>query len=788
MDAGRRLVLLGQTAAVERLQAEGGCRALCDPRRTLHIGLDGFLDAGHGRDSRAEHPSRAGSATNAEIVEALSLPPSDRRMPMVLLWVSERPGNIASLLDRLAKFGARVKDLLQADRLPLPVGSCILVAPNGWDAADIEAIRRLEVLATAAQRSDASDPLSTVLPARFAIYLMGDRLRAGPDGAVHDASEAWPVAVARLLGSIAISPGRSSGLRAWRSYGIELDASESATVEAMTLRFVRSAVAPAEIDATTSTEDRASGRRHVPVDLDLRVADAPGDRVSTSNCPRHAWDSPDIPGSAQAPTLPAFVALQPADDMSDSLERGGGTVAVAERLDERRRDSGWPVVKAQRGELFMHDRFQRIREALSTARGPRSIVARVWRVIHRTPRHLPWFARGGFYRAPETDDYERIGRQMIGWSRIGELDAVAREEFVKSKAQALELDLARSHFLATGWRVACAASAALWSAAAIGVATGSLRAGTTFWVGAAAAIGAGATAMILLVLERRAGSRGRDCLEEGIRRGEGAIESAFHARVALGADGELLHRSTAWMQSAARVRETAARLLDMKALEVDLRSSSTAGRSSASVAARGVPGRYRDATTIGSGPQTDPLGGDWTNLDALRDLEAQLRERFENWWTGFLLECDPTGVGGIPASRFRPAIGAVLDELIAHARSAVQARFDAAAERTWDSEAESRIAARLGLASDLGHLSLRTARARGRELDRVVRAHSPSRAARDVLARVGSQGLLGHGRALPEDGEDGWNGLGVLVEEISIGIEMDRDGRPSFVEGGRHAG
>ncbi len=783
MGAERRLVLLGQTRAVERLRAEGACRALRDDRRTLHLPLDRLL-GGERRDDVLASEGDAGPISDSAILETLSLPPTDRRMPMVLLWVSERPGDIATLLDRLATLGARLARLLQADRLPLPIGACVLVAPRGWDDADLEAIRRLESLATASRHAIEEDPLAAVLPTRFAVYVMGDRLRAGPDGSAHEASEAWPLAVSRLLGSIAVSPGRPTGLRAWRAFGLVLDAHESATVEAATLRLVRAAIAPAKVEATTATEDLARGKSRAPVDRHLRVADAPSNRVSVSNSPRHAWDSPDGTHGEQAPQLPTFVELMPASDVTDSLAGAGGGEAVGERLDERHPGSGWPVVKSRRGAHFMHDRFQRVRDALSTVRGPRSIIAGVWSAIHRTPRHLPWFARGGFYRAPEVHDFDRVGRQMIGWSRIGQLDRIAREDLLKAKAQAIELDLARAHFLGTGWRVACAGGAALWAAAAVGVATASLRPGTTFWVGTVAAIGASATGLLLYFLERRAGARGRRCLEDGIARGEAAIASAFHARLALGADGELLHRSTAWMQSAARVRETAARLLEMKALEVDLRSSSSTARVAATSPAGTGIDRYREASTIVANERNEFLGAEVAPSDT---VARELRERFETWWTSFLLECDPTGVGGIPAGRFRSALGAVLGDLADRARSVVEARFEQASERSWSPDVEERALARFGLSSDLGLLSVRTLRARGRELERVVRIHSPSGAARELLARVGSRGLLGHGRPLAEDGAEEWNGLGVILEEIAIGLQANAAGRPDFIEGGRHA-
>ena len=776
------IVVLSTDAVYARLRSVEGIRALGDSTQTMHGSLDGFLHGG----------SHDVAVLTPELATLLASRESQGAKSIVAIWVATRPGDVTRFIDALRRIGTALGSALQEDRLPLPLSGCVIVAPAGCsedDRANIERILRGHAIPDAE-----SDALYHVIPPRPTVFLMCGKTRVNSAGNSWSCDQAWPTAVGRLLASIALQPERVPGLRAWRAFALGRDLQEARALDIATLGMVRTILAadqetddeeqglPLRSSATDSRDRRASKQK----DDDLRPLDPPRDRVNSDDCPRHALDT--IGSSLPAhPALPSFWAIKPSDDESCETARGGASDATESRVDERSGNCGWLQRKQERGERFLEDRFQRVREALRTFIGPRSVVDRVWRRIHDSPTQLTWHANGGFFRFPANREVSLVAEQMMQWQRISALDREAAICADCARAQSTELDLARSHFLSLGWRITCVVCSALYAAAAIGIGAGLLGTGVTLAVGIGAGISAIATGALLLALELWKGRRGRRMLERTVQNAERARWDAFHARVELGAKGELIQRSTAWLQSAARVRETAFRLLALEQ-ETLRTAASLDGDLTAGTTAELTLG-YAECTTV----RSESDGSLTPMIDAIR-RDANLRHtdrraEFDQWWEARLRELDPTGVGGIPAYVFRPVLTKKVTQLRDEIRALVLAKFEADNSASWCEGANAALLRLLGPSTDLPSLSVMTTRARGEDLERTSVAISPSPTIRAFLIDGAAKSILGTSTTVSvETPSEDWCGLGLFLDEVTIRFPETTDGRmhDRFLEGRLH--
>ncbi len=763
MPAPARMLVLAEGSAMERLRRDGGCRALADSALVGHLPL---LDD-------PEDPPPGTGLDPDELARTYEQASGRGRSVVVAVCEAVEDGDLVRFVRRLDRLGRWLSERLQHDRTPFPLAACVIAAHGPIGDADRGALEmllaasRLGSVASIDWESDSAG-LSVIVPTAIPIYLMTHRTRLDHESRGWSCRDIWPAAVARLLASVSLEPRRTPGLRAWRSVSVNYTEGDARALEREVIEIVREAVDSVDddADAVEATSNRD----------DLKPESPPTDRVDDAGVPRHRLDKH---GASRGPhdPVPGFWALEPSFEGG----AGGGEAHCSSRLDIVP-GTPWRSRFLERGRRFIGDRFKRAVEVFRSSTGPRSVLRRVWRGIHDRHDHLRWYADGGFFTTAGRRELDGLTVQVREWERIRDLDSDRDRRIACSKVEARELDHARSHFVGIAWRVACAGSAGLFAAAVVGSVTSMLETKWTLYTGIASGIAAAATGLLLLFTEVQAGSRGRSRLERETRGAEASVSRAYAARLELSATGELLHRSTAWIQNCARVRDAAGRLLSLWKLSLDHASGIGVARSIGA----GAPLRAWNASS------TVEVAAGLSFDDAARacreeqpELLPDLRHGFESFWSDSMRQIDPHEVGDVVARRF----GKSLESQLRSMRDDVRLKVVAVVERWvgdgWIESVGDRVVEVFGPGTELAGLSVSTRKASGADLRRVIRAHSSSERVSDRLGESLRVATLDGSAVARSVGElEPWGCTALAIDEIEVSLPIERNRPVSvFVEG-----
>ena len=757
MPPSARLIVLAEDSAMDRLRRDGGCRALADPSLVEHLPL-------------VEDPREPeGGRDEVELGERYEQASGRDGGAVVALCELVEEGDLHRFAERLEALGGWLSERLQHDRTPFPLAACVIVSHGPIGGVDRAALDRLVTLSAERDlRGDAAaGGIATIVPSAIPVYVMVHRTRLDHQSRSWSCRDVWPAAVARLLASIALDPRRPAGLRAWRSVAITYSEEDARGLEREVIEIVREAVDSVDDDVdptASSSPDR------------MRTETPPSDRVDDSGVPRHRLDKHGASASTREP-VPGFWSLEP----SLGVGVGGGVSHVDLRLDLAR-GSPWRDRFSERGRRFIADRFRRAVESLRVLSGPNSILRKVWRGIHVRHEHLRWHARGGFFTTGARRELDELGTQKLAWDAIESLDAERDRRIRRAKAESVELDLARSHFVGVGWRLSAIGASGLFAAAIVGSVTSMLDPAWTLATGVASGLAAAVTGLVLLLLEVRAGTRGRERLEREASAAEQAIARSFAARLALAARGELLHRSTSWIQNCARVRDAAARLLALWELSLDAASGLGIARS---VGAGAALRRWSLATTVQVAADLSYDAVARTVREDRPHLLPELRRRFETFWGSSLRTVDPHEVGDVVARRLGRMLAAELRGMRDEVRGTLIGVVEHWVGEDWAEDASRQVVEVFGLGTEFAGLSVSTRKASGASLRRVIRAHASSELVARRLGESLHQATLDGSPVSHATGPlEPWGCAALAIEEIDVSLPVDR-ALPTavFVEG-----
>lgn len=737
---------------MERLRRDGGCRAVAEDSVVGHLPL-------------VDDPRRPGGGRDPdEIAETYERASGRRGTPLVALCEVVEDGDLAKFVRRLESLGAWLLERLQPDRTPVPMCACVVACHGPIGADDRDALETLTMrirepgLALDPETGGVA-PIAAIIPASIPIYVAAHRTRLDHDSRSWGCGEIWPASVARLLASIEREPRRTPGLRAWRSIAITYAAASARELEREVIEIVRESLATGgdgdEGSASSDPFERSEPER------------PPHERVDDGGNPRHRLDGHGQSASGHPP-VPGFWMLEPA---LGTEAPGGADRHATVRLDVAR-GTPWRTRFSERGRRFMNERFTEVRSILRVSSGPRSILHRVWRSIHARHRLLRWFADGGFFDISERRELDHLSTQLVAWERIRDRDAERDRSIACSRAEAAELDRARSHFVGIGWRFAAATSVGLFVSAIVGSATAMLEPKWTLYTGIGSGVFAAATGIALLLTELFAGRRGRRRLERRVADAEAAVAVAYADRVRLAADGELLNRSTAWIQNCARVRDVAGRLLRIR--EIAIGGASRVGRLREPPPGSAIA-RWIAASTVEVAPGVSFDAASRRLREERPELVADLGSGFDDHWSDSMREFDPTEVGDLVDRRFRPRLERQLDRMRDEVRRDLVACVDAWVGEEWADEAGDRLAATFGTGTEFAGLSVTTNRASGVELRRVVRTHSASTRINARLGEAVRRATLDGTEVSVHEGDlEPWGCIGLAIEEIDVSLPIDR--------------
>ena len=739
------LVLASTRQVWERLRDDSGARALA-------VSLDAAEGEGDVRWVPLEADGEA-DEWSARLRTVAAAP----RAPMAIVWVASRRGDAVRLLEALDLLGRRMLGSLQRDRVPPSIGAIVFVAEDGLSEDDAIA---LETMGSGGRNLG---ELVARLPAGAAqvlgprgrpVYLMSRRTRVDTDGRSWPVREIWPIEVGRLLASVAASPGRQPGVRAWRSMRFNPTRFPFGEVEVEAFRMAREALG---VPSGEGAPVREGDGRQLP------VAKAPETLVATDRVPQHCFDGVARPG--RRPELPGWWDL--------------GSVAAEHRVDERTdtsgsrsgRQSNWYRRFDERGRMFIDDRATLALQSLEETLGPRAIQSRAWRAIHDDISVLPWYGSGQFYLGPDA----RIDSLPDGLRQWQELNEIERRLIALRRttiAEARELDVARAHFVGLGWRFACAAATSLFLVSVF--ASVLSRAGWRWSLGVSVAIAASAcvASAVVLFLEVRAGRRGRDAVERATQHAEASIAEGFLERMRRGAEGERAGRRRRWFQAAARARDSAVRL---KAV-VDLAEISALKHAAADAPDLAVSLREYAAASTVEVPDSGFTVEDLRRLlrsDARNTVEAR-RQAFDAWWSEALRSEDPLTLGAVRGRTFGPRFARAVSGLVDAFREDLIRAVDSigpAADAAWSEQAH--FGEYLGPAGDLRNLGVQTERARGRDAFRVVWVHCTLRRhAMAAASRISAHFGQATSAQAVEASIDRWGALGLMIDEVGVGFRV----------------
>ena len=770
MSAAARMFILSSESAIERLRREAPCRALTEPGGVVVLPLESLSqDRGAEEIENSRPLFERASARGAR--------------PAVALCEIFREGDLADFVEKLRGAATTLRSALQRDRVPFPLNAIILVGQAQLNDRDLTALEVLNAAGSSsaepteekAENRHGEDPLRDLVPLDVPIYLFLGRTRLDHASQSWDAAAIWPIAVSRLLASIEASPSRTGGLRACRTVAVALGSTDASGLEREVLTMVRWSIS-ADAPQTASSAARLEPRRSRS---ELAPDDPPNDAVDASGAPRHRLDHHGR-SRATHPELPTFWEFEPTLAGSEKSS-GSATMESQQRLDDSRA-SEWQSRRVERGQIFMRDRVRRALAAVYTFVGPRSILRRVWQRIHSHPEHLAWHASGGFVRLGERRELSLVMDQLRGWRAIEQLDAEAREAREIAIEQAAELDRARTRFVGIGWRLAAVACAGLFSAAIVSAAIAPFGSRWFLYTGIGTALSAMLAAAALLLSELWAAKRGRALLERSVLHAESCISRAYAARLALGSEGELLQRSMAWLQSAARVREAARRLLELQSIALERALQGHAPLRTVNLTA---VDEYVSRSSVVTNMGLASLPASAELLKHEPDFVTQLQSDFRTWWSDALRNYDPDEVGSVSATKFRPQLESVLRELQLKSRRRILRFIEERQDRTWIEHAQRDLGRLLGVGSDLPSLAVRTERARGLRLNRskLAVASGPALlgAVRGALQSTSLDATPIH--ELQHDLEP-WGLSGLALDEITISVRRVSPDEPvRFIEG-----
>lgn len=759
------MFILAAEATLARLRRESPSRALRDPAEVVALPLDCW------KQDRE-------SGISESLAEEFEIAAARDRRPAVAICEVTREGDVVGFVRDLDRLAAALASRLQRDRMPFPLQAVVLVGENRIGPLDLECLRLLcgpgasKGVATSANRSEqdsgATDypSLAELLPPRLPVYLMLGRTRLDSESRSWPCSEIWPIAVTRLLASIDSNPTRTGGLRAWRAFASSLGGDDSVGLEREVLAIIRDSVA-----GVSGEQPNSDAARAVKVLREEVVPeDPPTDSVSTSASPRHRLDR--FGQSKQPhPPVPEFWELDPAIPES-SDPTGAAARHTRERLDSSP-ESQWQARRFERGSVFIRDRGLRLFESVFTFAGPRSILRRVWQRIHRHAGHLPWHAEGGFIRLGDRRELSIVADQARAWQAVESLDREATMARTTAEEMATELDRTRSRFAGIPWRIGAVFSSALFAAAIVGTVTAAFPPQWIIYVGVGTAATAALTGLAIVVSELVAARRGRNLLEFANANAEAALSRSFHARLELGSDGELLQRSMAWLQSAARVRETARRLLELQsaALERTLVTKYSPNGGTSGL------GGFAAATTVDTdiGIAREGLAAALRRVDPSFGLE--LDASFQRWWVDALRAYDAGEVGSIHAGQFRPQLESELRGLRDKARARLLRLIEERESKPWLDDLAGKFARTIGQGTDFATLSVQTERARGRQLRRGTFVIGGSDDLRERMAQLMEASTLeGFSASRTAVEIEAWGAAAIAVDEISVEVEPNAAG------------
>lgn len=690
--------------------------------------------------------------------------------PIVVIWCQGQRGAWESPLAMLQHLHDFVERALQSDRAFLKLSAVIAIYPAGIDVRSVAPLNELSQ--------------------QLAVYVLNGQTRLLAEGTLWQSAEIWPVAVGRLIGSLAGRVARSRGLRAWRCLAVQGSRTDSESIEVVASRMARSVISGIDGDAEWSPSGALERNAVSSVTETPLPLTPPDDRVSTDRVPLHCEDDPDRV-AAKRPELPTWWECQPVDGISTI--RGSVRGEVNERL-LTGAGTRWNAVLSKRGRRFIRERFRRARGSAGTILGPRSVYTRAWARIHSTAALVGWHAKGAFFKKPSIGSVEVIARQRMAWAELQRMDESVVQRQVHALVCAKELDVARACSPSLLVRAMCVVAAAMFASGVVGTVTSSLRGSEGLKWGLATAIVAAFAGLLvggaMFCLEWYCGERGRRRVEFLTRCGEESISDGFHHRLSIAAEGEVLHRRTAWLQSAARVRETADRL-DVLMASSERRQMREQGDQFDPASPSEECVKFRDLTTVSLEP---PITGKSLARTLLRrDTELLERERalFRDWWQELMRRLDPALGGGIVATDFSTAYAGRLDEMISALRSALSGEFSRVADGEWTECVGDQLGAMFGLGDDVPGLSSVTHRACGMERQRVVRVHAPTLGAANAFGNTIRRVLHGDCDPVadPLDTE-AWGGIVLVVDEIIISLVPEArgvDGGVRVMEGGNGA-
>jgi hypothetical protein len=758
MHDGRRLFLLVSDSAAARLRDESGCRALRDGSVEF-VSWDALRDW-----SLIDADIQTSPEAIAPLLAAIA---SGTPSLFVAVCVAREAGEVARYYEEVARVSRWLERRMQADRLPAPTVAQIVVAERGLDATDEAALTAAagaaccaadEAALPPANESDSSaaQELRALFPRGTPVYLMAGASRVDRSGVAWASRDVWPIAVGTLLGSLHARPSRSPGLRAWRTIAVD---SRNSSVEDI------DAEAAAMVNEALAFSDQDDGRRVVSA-FPHRPLPAPSDRVADQPIPGHCEHVGGDPDTDR-PSLPEFCEIRP----TASYEPGHGLDCGAYAHTEDRLDSEpksrWAARWRARGATFVADRTSRLKAATITLSGPRSPVSTVWSNIQQSPRLLRWYASGGFFRPPDVGEFELLTTQMRRWRGIARQDELAVESHGCALAEARELDLARAHYMGLPGRLVCALCAAGFATAAFCVPAQALGAGVVIAAALCAGAAAGLTAAVLVYLELAAGARSRKSAERASCSAEREISETFAKRLTLGADGELMQRSLAWLQNAARVREAAKRVLDLRQAAIGrLRSGGLTSRDAETLQRLKA---FREASTVlmDGGVEASTIAS--LVRQANPTIISEQADRLELDWRNALEALDPSCVGGIAKHEFVPRLERILGSARDSLRDTLLDECERAGLSSWIRASKNDFAGRFGRGTDFGALSVSTLRARGHDLQRVTHVICAHESAADLISdavRECAQGTLRP--VITYARTDAWSAYALVIDEIAI--------------------
>jgi len=704
--------------------------------------------------------------------------PSRRRVS-VLIWVADGPLTLVEI-DKLVLEMAghlqadktdRTGQRNVSDQAASSFFSCLIaVIPRGFDHLTPEVaqgtVERLEAWSGAPGRSEGA--VQKAIP----VFLMTECGRMEADGRLWPASDIWPVAVGRLLGSLSVPQNRLSGLRAWRTFALLGKSDEPDPVgEAANRAILR--IENYEVERTPN--DEGDEQRNKLSDIQYPSPDLP---IQT-NAPSHPFDDPGNPEVTNRLSMPGWWYLRTSG--SSHEDAVGYQERVRTDFSPKAPAGPWDAGMKRVGEKFRKQRGDTDDGEARRQAGKDSLHRWAWSKIHgdplwvKTVRANAFLTRDGglagqFNRSLEDD----LRQQQDDFLKLQAADDERAAAVKEAKAALGHLEKARKHFVSTLWRTGCALAAAMFASTTVGSLPAPDKIASGLWalqIGLTAAAGAFLATLVLLWFEVRAGRRATKDAEARLKAAEQAISKSYQERIELVRRGGNIRRHTVMFQAANRTSDTALRLEIMMRRD-GLGNSASGGGDGTGEDSDGnaVLREYERAT---SGILTPSLARE--DLEHFKDRmhPGWLREQaasYLHWWRQQMIEhWDVDVVGAIRDESFTEAYRArwrgIYRQLEQEFRELVVTQFCLHNE---DFKV-GLIGGWTGLGSDVPGLSCMTERQVGWERRRHIHVMAPSHRLAKIVAEEVVERIVGGADILcSEAPTDGWGGIALVVDEIDI--------------------